>query len=185
MVRLRQTVMTLVIAFALALSAGQSWAQPNSAGGGIDVPVTGSAGDAGTFAGTFHIQRFERAGDGINAVGTISGVLTTPAGARNVVTAATAPLDLAASGAAAATAANTVSLQQAACEILHLELGPLDLNLLGLVVHLDRIVLDISAQPGAGNLLGNLLCEVAGLLDPLGSLQQIVSLLNRILGLLG
>ena len=37
-----------------------------------------------------------------------------------------------------------------ACEILHLELGPIDLNLLGLVVHVDRIVIDISAQPGPG-----------------------------------
>ena len=78
---------------------------------------------------------------------------------------------------------------------MHLTLGPLDLNLLGLVVHLDRVVLDITAQQGAGNLLGNLLCAVAGLLDPptgggaggglSGLLQGIVSLLNQILGALG
>lgn len=55
-----------------------------------------------------------------------------------------------------------------ACEILHLELGPIDLNLLGLVVHVDQIVVDISAQPGPGNLLGNLLCAIAGLLDQPG-----------------
>ena len=42
---------------------------------------------------------------------------------------------------------------------------PLDLDLLGLQVHLDRVVLDIVAQTGAGNLLGNLLCAVTGLLD--------------------
>ena len=47
-------------------------------------------------------------------------------------------------------------------------LGPLDLNLLGLEVHLDPVVLDIVAQPGPGNLLGNLLCAVAGLLDGAG-----------------
>jgi hypothetical protein len=34
---------------------------------------------------------------------------------------------------------------------------PLDLNLLGLAIHLDRILLDITAQSGPGNLLGNLL----------------------------
>ena len=44
-------------------------------------------------------------------------------------------------------------------------LGPLDLNLLGLEIHLQRVVLDIVAVAGAGNLLGNLLCAVAGLLD--------------------
>ena len=51
------------------------------------------------------------------------------------------------------------------CPILHLDLGPLDLNLLGLHVHLNEVILDIEAIPGAGNLLGNLLCAIAGLLD--------------------
>jgi hypothetical protein len=65
-------------------------------------------------------------------------------------------------------------------------LGPLDLNLLGLVVHLDRVVLTIVAVSGAGNLLGNLLCAVAGLLDGTGLLNalQIINLLNRILAVL-
>jgi hypothetical protein len=65
-------------------------------------------------------------------------------------------------------------------------LGPLDLNLLGLEVHLDTVHLNITAVPGAGNLLGNLLCVVAGLLDPLGTdLLQFLNLLNQLLGLLG
>ena len=70
------------------------------------------------------------------------------------------------------------------CDILNLVLGPLDLNLLGLEVHLDQVVLDIVAQAGAGNLLGNLLCAVAGLLDNGGPLQGIARLLNQILALL-
>ena len=75
-----------------------------------------------------------------------------------------------------------------ACDILNLDLGPLDLNLLGLKVHLDEVVLDITAVPGAGNLLGNLLCAVAGLLDNsglgalTGLLQTLSNLLNQILG---
>jgi len=76
---------------------------------------------------------------------------------------------------------------RAACNILHLVLGPLDLNLLGLVVHLNQVVLDITAVPGAGNLLGNLLCAVAGLLDgtPIGGLLgQLAGLLNQILAAL-
>jgi len=67
---------------------------------------------------------------------------------------------------------------------LHLELGPLDLDLLGLVVHLDKVVLDITAQPGAGNLLGNLLCAIANLLNSNGGLSTIVNLLNQILAVL-
>jgi len=70
------------------------------------------------------------------------------------------------------------------CDILNLVLGPLDLNLLGLKVHLDKVVLDITAVPGAGNLLGNLLCAVAGLLDGTGVLTQVAALLQQILGVL-
>jgi len=70
------------------------------------------------------------------------------------------------------------------CDILNLVLGPLDLDVLGLEIHLNRVVLDIIARSGAGNLLGNLLCAVAGLLDGPGGLGQITRLLNRILGLL-
>ena len=70
------------------------------------------------------------------------------------------------------------------CQILHLELGPLDLNLLGLVVHLDKVVLDITAESGPGNLLGNLLCSVANLLNG-SNLGSLANLLNQILGILG
>jgi len=72
-----------------------------------------------------------------------------------------------------------------ACDILNLVLGPLDLDLLGLQVHLDRVVLNIVAQSGAGTLLGNLLCAVAGLLDGTGVLGRITDLLNQILARLG
>jgi hypothetical protein len=74
------------------------------------------------------------------------------------------------------------------CPILHLDLGPLDLNLLGLRVQLNQVVLDITAIPGPGNLLGNLLCAVAGLLDGgaagnlLGNLlQNLIDALIRLL----
>jgi hypothetical protein len=80
-----------------------------------------------------------------------------------------------------------VAANAAACDILNLVLGPLDLNILGLQVNLQRVVLDITAVAGAGNLLGNLLCAVAGLLDggPLaGLLGQLQTLLNQILAAL-
>jgi hypothetical protein len=74
-----------------------------------------------------------------------------------------------------------VQVGETTCQILHLDLGPLSLNLLGLQVDLSRVVLDITAQAGAGNLLGNLLCAVAGLLDNPGGLAN---LLNQILAAL-
>lgn len=72
-----------------------------------------------------------------------------------------------------------------ACTILDLTLGPLDLNLLGLRIQLNQVELDITAVPGAGNLLGNLLCAIAGLLDGGGPRQGIGALLNRLLTGLG
>src|SRR5689334_16553275 len=89
------------------------------------------------------------------------------------------------------TPSSPVAAQAASCEILNLVLGPLDLNLLGLTVHLDQVVLNITAVPGAGNLLGNLLCAVANLLNGTGGgllgtalTNAITTLLNNILGAL-
>lgn len=88
--------------------------------------------------------------------------------------------------------------QGSACPILALELGAIHLDLLGLVVDTSDICLDITAVPG--DLLGDLLCEIAGLLDQGGLLGDILGgltdselntlltgltdLLNQILGLL-
>lgn len=65
------------------------------------------------------------------------------------------------------------------CQILFLDLGPIFLDVLGLQVDLSQIELDITAVPGPGNLLGNLLCAVAGLLDGTGFLS---GLLDDVLG---
>src|SRR5439155_4808891 len=47
------------------------------------------------------------------------------------------------------------------CPILDLTLGPLDLNLLGLMVHLDQVHLTITADD-EGGILGQLLCGIGG-----------------------
>lgn len=70
------------------------------------------------------------------------------------------------------------------CTILDLTLGPLDLDLLGLMVHLDQVHLLITAESGPGNLLGNLLCGIAGLLDQNAPANQLANLLNQLLRLL-
>ena len=46
------------------------------------------------------------------------------------------------------------------CDVLNLTLGPLHLNLLGLIVDLNRVVLTIRADSNGG-LLGSLLCGLA------------------------
>ncbi len=78
-------------------------------------------------------------------------------------------------------AARTAASNKATCDVLHLVLAPLDLNLLGLKVHLNQVVLDIVATSGAGQLLGNLLCAVTHLLDGGGTLGQLLTKLQGIL----
>jgi len=56
------------------------------------------------------------------------------------------------------------------CPILHLHLGPINLNLLGLQVQTSEICLNIDANQGSGNLLGNLLCNLSHALDGGGTL---------------
>jgi hypothetical protein len=135
----------------------------------VSVPVTGTAVD-NTFAGTLAITRFVSRNGQLLAVGTLTGTLT------NTVTGATQ----------AVTQAVTVPVAAAtgSCQVLDLTLGPLNLNLLGLVVTLNQVHLNITAQQGPGNLLGNLLCAVANLLNGGGPLTALAGLLNQILAAL-
>jgi len=170
----RVTAVVLLLAIFGMVAMPSAFAQPAPPGGGITVPITGTftdaAGGVGRFVGSLNIQRFAVSNNQVVAVGTLTGTLTDSLGTvlGSIVRTVSLILNQAAT--------------QATCEILHLELGPLDLNLLGLVVHLNRVVLDISAESGPGNLLGNLLCAVAHLLDQGGALQALVNLLNQILG---
>ena len=50
-------------------------------------------------------------------------------------------------------------------DVLALDLEGLYVNLLGVEIDLNEVVLDVTATPGSGNLLGNLLAPILGLLD--------------------
>lgn len=162
-------------------TTGAASAAPPRTGGSITSTVSGIATDAtgatvGTVSGTFSPSRFAVRNGQLTSTGTLTATVTDATGA--VV------------GTATSTVTAPVQIAQAtgSCQILHLVLGPLDLNLLGLQIHLDRVVLDITAQQGPGNLLGNLLCAIAGLLNApptTAILTQIANLLNQILALLG
>jgi len=136
---------------------------------GIQIPINFTSPN-GSFTGVFNLSRFVLQNGQVAAVGTLTGTVTNAAG--QTVGAIVQNLTL-----------SLININ-ATCDILHLELGPIDLNLLGLVVHVDKIVIDINAQSGPGNLLGNLLCAVANLLNANGPLSQLVNLLNQILALL-
>jgi len=65
------------------------------------------------------------------------------------------------------------------CDILHLMLGPIHLDLLGLVVDTSQICVSVTAVPGPGNLLGNLLCSLSDLLNNRGNNGQAELVLVR------
>jgi hypothetical protein len=192
-----QRVTNLAVLFALvgsfvAIPATSALAQSGTGRGHdrdnpaprLEVPITGLAEGVGTFAGTLSITRFAIENQRLVAVGQITGAVrdTTGRVLRAVVSDVSVPVSKNAS--AAGGCSDEVSTQQA-CEILSLVLGPLNLDLLGLVIDLDTVVLDITAVPGAGNLLGNLLCAIVGLLDAPTVGQQIVGLLNQVIGIIG
>lgn len=153
-------------------------AKDKDAASSLSIPVTGAATTGGgTFAGTFNLHRFVNNNGQVVAIGTIVGTVT-DANGKSLGTGLQTVAIPVKSGPGTALAAAALAPAAISCPILHLDLGPLDLNLLGLTIHLDEVVLDITAVPGAGNLLGNLLCAVANLLNnPAG----LTALLNQIL----
>jgi hypothetical protein len=188
----KRSVLTVLAALLLSTSLmfSQNPLSGNPHGqGSLAVPISGQltapasgplSSLSGALTGVFNITHFAVQNNAsgtptLMAVGSLVGTVTNAAGASTVALSnVTAPV-------AAATGS---------CSILSLTLGPLDLNVLGLDVNIPNpVVVNIVAQQGPGNLLGNLLCSVAGLLNNGGllggGLSQITGLLNSILGVLG
>jgi hypothetical protein len=161
-----------------------------------NIPVTGTTPNGGTFKGKMTITGFSENGTTVLANGVLRGTERDAQGKlvkqhRDIPV--SWPVDLqktrAANGFATQQTDSTDSMarmaMQPVCTVLTLILGPLHLDVLGLVVDLNQVNLLITAVPGAGNLLGNLLCGVLGLLDPLGPLTDLVNALNTLLGFFG
>jgi hypothetical protein len=172
-----------VIAFTLAtiLFLGSPMALVSTSaqgqGGGANItalaiPIVGAATGTitGTFQGAAAITRFtvNPVTGALVAVGTLTGLITDP------VTHAVTSLATTFEAVVVPNPGSTV------CEILNLVLGPIHLDLLGLVIDTNQIIVNITAVPGAGRLLGNLLCGVVRLLDN-GNLPRAAALLNDLL----
>ena len=166
--RLTGAVALAALVGVLAFAAATAAAAPPSTSANVSVPINVTT-PTGSFVGSFDITKFVNQNGVVSAVGTLTGTVT------NTLTGVTQTI----------TQDLVLPLLQGSgsCQILHLELGPLDLNLLGVMVHLDKVVLDVSAQGGPGNLLGNLLCGVSHLLDSNGAATALANLLNNLLGL--
>jgi hypothetical protein len=151
-----------------------------------DIPVSGPVLEnqmltGQNFNGVMTIYGFYHEDGQLWAAGVVNGMIN----GMPVATAARAPVT-------GGTGMGIMQQHRGSCQILFLEIGPIYLDLLGLVVQVDQITIEIEAQRGPGRLLGNLLCAVAGLLDGVGGgggpltplLNQLVTLLNQIIDLL-
>lgn len=183
-------VLALVGAPAAGASTGGASPQATDAGPLYKMPMTGTAKNGKQFKGSYGIYRFVVKDGKVWSVGTLSGRLKGRHVTRgNVMMPATLKDD------------STTGTAQAAasCTVLHLVLGPINLNLLGLHVTLgglgpngqanQPIVLDITAVQGQG-LLGDLLCgltnSLSGQLATLSTqLQQLATTITSLVNLLG
>lgn len=136
------------------------------------VAVSGTKG----FSGTYTIDRFVTRAGKLYSVGTLKGKLR---GKRVTKEGVRMP-----AGVAPASRSAQVPPIPGACQVLNLVLGPINLNLLGLSVRTNQINLRIDAVPGAGNLVGNLLCGITNVLNPSATpLGQLAQVLNALLAL--
>jgi hypothetical protein len=176
--RMTAAAVTTACALMLLGGAGTAAAQDTQAFA-KKVPVTGEAENGRQFEGTFTIKRFIQRDGRAWAVGTLRGELKNRSVVRRGVR---MPVTLAETG---STSAQPPVPTPGACSILTLTLGPINLNLLGLRVATNEIRLLVEAIPGAGNLLGNLLCAITNLLNPSANtpLAQLVQVLNALLAL--
>lgn len=169
----RMSAVALSIYALVALAPAMAFAQQSKNAKPLPVPITGSFTLGGVTQpltnAVFVIEKFANENGQLVAVGELKDATNLAAPGL--------PLTL-----------PVVDPPSGSCQVLDLVLGPLHLDLLGLVIDLNQVNLDITAQQGQGNLLGNLLCAVTNLLNGTGSgganTNAIANLLNNILALL-
>src|SRR5262245_18366653 len=106
--------MSLLVVLAMVTTMVLTPFAPVQAQSGVTVPITGTIGSGGTFTGTFTVLKFVSDNGQFLAKGKLSGTLTNAVG-QVIGTVTNQNVTL------------PVSSISGTCQILHLELGPLDL----------------------------------------------------------
>ena len=159
------------IALLLPLSAGAASAKAASSGT-LTAPASGTIPSiGGTFSGNFVPAHFSNQQGKLYVTGTLEGTLYNATG--NVIGTVTQP-----------NVTLPVTSASGTCQILYLHTGEITLTLLGLTVDISPITITITANP-AGGLLGQLLCDIANLLNSGAPLGSLAGLLNQVLAALG
>jgi len=191
--RLRLPLLALMtIAFVLPPVVGTADDRP--APRALVVPLTGTGAGGVTFAGTAAVQRFVQRDGQVFAIAAVGGSLSGPAGpigtaislpvafpvhVGNGLTARAEPGVIhPASLSTPEYGARLMLAQATTCGVLHLDLGAVNLNLLGVAVTTTPVTIDINGDTAGP--LGNLVCAI---LATLNNVVGLVNLLNSLLGL--
>jgi len=180
----------LVLALLMLVTLAQATVKPVGAAPApvspplLTLPLAGTTSGNGTFSGTLAISGVGSDSSGVFVEGLVTGTVTrankTPLG-----TIVSVPVRLPLQGnwprgLAQQAPGDSIVLAQATCGILHLEIGAVNLNALGVVVATSPIALDVSGDTAGP--LGALVCSILNLV---GGLAGLVNLLTSLLGALG
>jgi hypothetical protein len=168
----RQRALRLSIPIALLFFATAGFAAKKDPS--LQLPLTSVAG---TFTGTFTINRFEVRDNAVVAVGVVRGSIASAGSV--LVGEVAAPVTVGTASAPAAASKAAVAQQAATCGVLHLDIGAMNLNVLGVMVATQPISIDLSGDSAAP--LGNLVCTIESTLN---NVVGLVDLLNQLLGAL-
>lgn len=194
-------VLAAVMTVAAQIPAGAQ-KKPHAPSAAVTLPATGTLAGGGAFAGTATINRFEKRGNDIVAVGFVTGVLS-----RGGLTLGSAvagevtwPVAVRAGGVVLASGAvrkpgtpmmpvawspdarsefGVLRTQAETCQVVDLALGPVNVDVLGVQIALSPITFNLAGAVGTP--LGDLVCSVSKLI---GNVAGVVDLLNSVLGLL-
>jgi len=187
--RLRLPLLALMtIAFVLPPTTGT--ADPKRPA--LVLPLSGAGSGGVTFRGTVAVQRFALKDGEVVAIGAVSGSLSGPAGpigtsiylpvafpvhVRGLIARAERGRIHPASLSSPDSGARVIFAQATTCGVLHLDLGAVNLNLLGVVVTTTPVTIDINGDTAGP--LGNLVCAI---LNTVNTVVDLVNLLNSLLG---
>ena len=196
---MRKLCFCLLALSAIAFVAPRAVSADPPASRALVLPLSGS-GDGGVrFAGTVAVQRFVQRNGEVFAIGSVSGTVSGPAGTigtsfllpvsfpvhvgDGVTTRADGRLRPGALS-APAVGARVMLAQATTCGVLHLDLGAVDLNLLGVAVTTTPVTIDINGDTAGP--LGNLVCTaLATVNNVVGLVNVLNSLLSVVTGLVG
>jgi hypothetical protein len=170
---LKVSVPIALVLLAAAAVANQSDKQGKGSSAPLQLPIVGNEG---SFTGKVSIQKFEARGGAVVAIGMVSGSV----GARTVLVGPVAlPVTLGGDSQRAAASNSVITQQQATCQVLHVAIGAVNLDVLG--VQVTTAPIDITLAGDSAGVLGNLVCTI---LETLNNVVGLVDLLNQLLGVL-